>query len=353
MINLQSVKRIVIKIGTSAITQSDGTIDEDFLQRIAAQIESLRKENKEILIVSSGAVGCGMKELSLLQKPRDSKLRQVCAAVGQTNLMVHWKEAFPQSTIAQLLITYDTFSHRKLYVQLQGTLMDLLKRKIIPIINENDPIAIVGADFGDNDRLSALIATKMQADLLIVLSDVEGLYDDQKKLIPVVQEIVNDTFRYVHKSGGLGKGGMARKLEAIKIATSAGIPVVLVRGKTKEVLLDVTHGKKIGTLFLAKDRRSSVKTWLEQTHHHGIVTVDSGAANALKKGKNLLPVGVRKVEGTFDAGEVVAIVCDGMIVAKFRTAFSSKEINVMVASKVKENITKKDNLLVLEHEEKV
>ena len=340
-------KKIVIKVGTSALTHSDGTIDPRIVQSIAQQIEKARKEGKEIVLVSSGAVGAGMGELKIAQKPRDPRLRQVCAAVGQTNLMTLWKTAFRHSTIAQLLITYDTFTERSRYVSLQGTLTELLKRGIIPIMNENDPISQVGADFGDNDRLSALLSTKIQADVLIILSTVDGLLDEKKKVIPLVREVSTDTFRFVQKSTGLGKGGMEKKLEAIKIATEGGIPVVLSNGKTDGVISRILSHHDIGTSFLAKSRKPSLKTWIEQTIHAGVLEIDDGAAQALRSGKNLLPVGVKKVEGLFSVGDVVAIVCRHETVAKFRTSFPSERIVEMVKKKEKENITKKENVVVL------
>lgn len=258
--NFKDVKKIVIKIGTNTLSNEDGSLDFRYIKKIASDISRL--ENKQIIIVSSGAIGAGCAELGLKGKIRDISLRQVAASVGQSALIENYKNAFNKYNIkvAQILLTYDSFSDRKTYLNLRNSIALLLKKGIIPIINENDSISTmeIDASFGDNDKLSALVASKMEADLLIMLTDIDGLYDKNPenkdaKLIKVVREINKDIEKIAGKAKSIrGLGGMKTKIEAAKIMMSSGSRMIIAQGRTKNILTKIIDGKDIGTIFFPK-----------------------------------------------------------------------------------------------------
>lgn len=256
-----NAKRIVVKIGTSVISSVDGTLDLDLMKKLVTQITKIKKGRKDVLIITSGAIGAGMKELKLNSRPRDVIMQQVCAAVGQNILMSNYYSLFSKHSIkvAQILLTYDAFSNRKTYNNLCNSINRLLGLGAIPIINENDPISIdeIGPSFGDNDTLSALIASKMKADLLVILTNVDGLYNKNPKyrnasLIKEVTKIDKKIEFIGGKASQLGTGGMKTKIKAAKIATKAGITVVIANGKKDNVLLKVFNNEDIGTIFYPK-----------------------------------------------------------------------------------------------------
>ena len=254
-------KRIVVKIGTNAITGKKGMIDLKLMQSLAEQIAEIKNKGKDVLIITSGAIGAGMKELNLNARPKEVTMQQVCAAIGQGILMSKYHDLFAKHNIkiAQILLAYEDFSSKKIFRNLQNSLNKLIGLGVVPIINENDPISIdeIGPSFGDNDMLSALIASRMKADLLVILTDVNGLYDkDPKKgtasLIKEVENIDKNIEAIGGKANHRGLGGMKTKIEAAKIATEAGANVVIANGKSDRILSKIMQNKNVGTVFYAR-----------------------------------------------------------------------------------------------------
>ena len=255
-----NASKIVIKIGTNTLTNENGLLNLDVMSSLVSQIAKIKK-SKNILIVTSGAIGAGMKELDLKEKPKDVVMKQVCAAVGQNILMSNYHALFNRHNIkiAQILITYGDLANKSAYKNLKNSLTKLFELGVIPIINENDPISIneIGPSFGDNDNLSALIATKIKADLLVILTNVDGLYNKEPKqygatLIKEVKLVDRKIEAMATGSSHLGVGGMKAKIQAAKIVTKAGSTVVIANGKINNVLIDIMNNKDVGTIFYAK-----------------------------------------------------------------------------------------------------
>lgn len=259
MRNIKS-NRIVIKIGTNTLTDKNGMLDLNVMQNLVSQIAEIKK-NKEIIIITSGAIGAGMQELGLKEKPKDVVMKQVCAAIGQNILMANYHSLFSRHhiKIAQILLTYDDLANKETYKNLSNSLNKLFELGIIPIINENDPISIneIGPSFGDNDNLSALISSKIKSDLLVILTNVDGLYNKDPKqkgavLIKEVKEITKGVEAMSGKASDLGIGGMKAKVQAAKTSTKAGTSVIIANGRSENVLLRAISGEDIGTIFFAK-----------------------------------------------------------------------------------------------------
>jgi glutamate 5-kinase len=363
---IKNSKRIVIKIGTNVLADKKGFLEEESLKRLIEQIVAIRKE-KDIVLVTSGAIGCGMAALGLKSRPRDVKLQQACAAVGQSVLMSIYNRHFSRynTKTAQILLTYDAFSNRRTYLNLKNSMETLLRLGVIPIVNENDPISIdeIGPSFGDNDMLSALVASKIEADLLLVLTTVDGLYDKDPmrsrdaKLVKEVIQIDKKIERMGGKSKMLGIGGMSTKIEAAKIATSAGINFIIANGKKPNVIIDIVSGKEIGTLFYPKQRLSGKKRWIMQSKPKGKIFIDEGALNAIKSGKNLLPAGINEVAGNFSVNDVVEVHCGNKLCAKAVVDYSAEDLKKIKGKKSNEagkilgsevkNVTKRENLVFI------
>lgn len=254
-------KRIVVKVGTNVLTGINGMLDPGNMQRLSSQISRIKNMGKDVMIITSGAIGAGMKELHLNSKPRDVLMRQVCAAVGQNILMSKYYGLFSRYgvKIAQILLTYDAFTNKKVFKNFRNSLNKLLELGVVPIINENDPISIdeIGPSFGDNDNLSALIASKMNADLLIILTDVDGLFNkNPDKKGAVLIEDVKIIDMHIKRLGGqpskLGIGGMQSKIKAAEVATKKGVDVVIANGKKDNVLLRILDNENVGTYFYSK-----------------------------------------------------------------------------------------------------
>ncbi len=317
MRNFTKTQRLVIKVGTNVLSLNSG-VDTDFLRVIARQIAQLVAQGRQIILVTSGAIGMGAGALGIAGKITDVKTRQACAAVGQSILMHQYQQAFSvfDQKVAQVLLTNNILSNRRSYLNLRNTMDTLLSMGIVPIINENDCVSIDEIDlaFGDNDRLSALVASKMDAELLIILTDVAGLYRRRPRpghsdpVIPLVHEITDEIRAMAGKAGShVGTGGMLSKLQAIDIAAQGGCKVVLAHGREKDVIAKIVAGTDIGTLFLPKRRLSNRKRWILNCPAQGSILIDPGAANALKCRKSLLLVGVTAIKGRFDSGDVVDI----------------------------------------------
>ncbi len=317
----KSYKRIVAKFGTNLLTAGTDRIDKNVLSGIVRQVAQLHKEGKEIILVSSGAVASGRQLLTLPRDKKDVPARQVMAAVGQHVLMNSYTELFRRHGIvtAQALLTKLDLANRLSYLNARNTLLTLLDLGVVTIINENDVVAIEeleGARFGDNDNLSGMVANLVDADLLVIMSDVAGLYtadpvlDASAKLIPVVKQIDKSIEKMAGGTRGRGTGGMTTKIQAAKLATASGTAVVIANGSEPDLLLRLVNGESIGTMFLpASDKVESRKRWiLSGLATKGKLIVDSGAASALSKGnKSLLPAGIKAVDGSFKRGDAVDI----------------------------------------------
>jgi glutamate 5-kinase len=340
MRDFSKTQKIVIKIGTNTLTrQGTNEIDTNYIRLIASQIAELRKKDKQVVIITSGAIGMGAGQLSEYQgiRPLDIKMRQACAAIGQPILMAEYRKAFEQFsiTVAQVLLTADVLNNRKTYLNLRNSVETLLQLGVVPILNENDSISTdeIGSAFGDNDRLSALVASKIDADLLIMLSDIDALYDkDPRKYgdakpIPVVYEITAEVMRSAGRSGSrYATGGMKTKLEAAKIASTAGCRLVLADGRLENVISRIMVGEQIGTLFMPKRKLSNRERWILNSTASGTIFIDDGAMKALRNRKSLLPSGVVSIEGSFEAGSVVMLNEN----AKAVTNFSSAELKTLI-----------------------
>jgi len=331
MRDFSEARRVVIKIGTSCLTRN-GTIDTGYVQDVCRQIAEMQGERTP-LIVTSGAIGMGAGEIGISERITSITLRQACAAIGQPVLMQQYRTAFAAHRIkvAQVLLTADVLARRASYLNLRNSVESLLDIGVIPIFNENDCVATdeIGSAFGDNDTLSAYIASKVDADLLLMLSDIDALYDRDPrrysgaKPIATVSEITQDIVEHAGETGStFGTGGMATKIRAVEIARKAGCQVVLADGRAEDVVKRIIAGEEMGTLFLAEARLSNRQRWILNSRPAGRIAVDDGAMKALLAHKSLLPSGVVAVEGIFRAGDVV-LVNDTV---KLVTAFNSTEL---------------------------
>ncbi len=308
---------MVIKIGTNTLAKAGG-IDTAYFSGVAEQVRGLLDSGRQVVIVTSGAIGMGAGQLGLAGRVKEMKMRQACAAIGQPLLMQEYRQAFLQGgvQVAQVLLTAEVLSNRKTYLNLRTAIETLLGLGVVPILNENDSVstAEIGTAFGDNDRLSALVASKIDADLLIMLTDIDALYDkDPQKHpdarpIPVVFEITDEIVRH---AGGKGSahatGGMKTKIEAARIAAHAGCRIVLAHGREKDVITRIMAGEPLGTIFMPRRKLSNRARWILNSQPAGTIHIDEGALKALRNHKSLLPSGVTGVEGSFEPGEVVML----------------------------------------------
>ena len=346
---LKSVKRVVVKIGSRVLTDDDGVLDHAVIGRICGDIALLRERGKQVVVVSSGAIAAGRSELGLTEKPKTIPQKQAAAAIGQTRLMRAYEEALAPHGLkaAQLLLTSEDLGSRQRFLNARATIDTLLGFGIIPVINENDTVVVDEIKFGDNDNLSALVTNVAESDLLVILTDVEGLYsadpgkDPAARLIPLVQGITRELERSAGGSASsIGTGGMSTKVSAAKKAGKNGVPTVLVAGKRAGILSAVMRGEEVGTLFLPQGAGlKGRKHWIAYTlKPAGRVTVDDGARNVLqKKGKSLLPSGVVGVDGRFERGACVRVCgLDGSEFARGLSDYSSSEIARLAGHKSSE-----------------
>lgn len=368
---LKKVRRIVVKIGSRVLTNEESDLDRGFMKQLAAQVARLKGEGREVIIVSSGAVAAGRKELCIEGKPRTIPQKQAAAAIGQSRLMWAYEEAFSTfgHKVAQILLTSEDLSDRLRFLNARSTIETLLACGVIPIINENDTVAVDEIKFGDNDNLSALVTNLTEAELLVILTDIDGFYDADPRvkldarLIPMVESI---TRKVELAAGGsastVGTGGMATKLAAAKKAGKSGVPTLMVNGQTPGILDQAMAGKEVGTLFLAaRESLTSRKHWIAYTlRPKGRVFVDEGARTVLSQhGRSLLPSGIGRVEGEFERGDCVRV-CgqDGTEFARGITDYSHKEIAAIMGRRSGEiedilgyrygdEIIHRDNLVVL------
>src|SRR5712671_3631571 len=331
------ISRIVVKFGTGVLTDDRKQPDLEQMRQLVKQTAGLREAGKEVVLVSSGAVGAGMGVLGHEKRPADLAELQACAAVGQSRLMAAYEKLFEKFDlrVAQVLLTHDDLEHHARHLNARTTLVTLLGHGVIPIINENDAISFTELKFGDNDRLSALVASLLPADLLVILTTVEGFIENLGKSNARIIETVEQIDQAIEDMAGgtdsaTAVGGMSSKIEAARIVMRSGIPLVIASGKNRNVLAQIVSGEAEGTLFVPQPTKlQGRKRWIAFFHHpKGALYVDEGAKKALREsGKSLLPPGVARCEGEFDTGEVVRL-CDlnGTEFARGIAGFSSREI---------------------------
>ena len=368
---LKRARRVVIKIGSQILSSSAG-IEESRLRGLVRELAQLHEHGKEIVVVSSGAVAAGMTQLGRKERPKTIPEKQALAAVGQIRLMALYERAFAKfdKRVAQVLLTADDLANRQRYINAKHTFQVLLESSIIPIVNENDTVAVEEMKFGDNDHLSALVATLLEADLLVILSDVEGVYDRDPRvhrdaeLIPLISE-ARGICRAIGGASmsALGTGGIVTKLAAAEEAALAGIPTMIASGLQSGVLEKVFDAKEqIGTLILAEqDRLPSRKHWIAYNlKPSGEIVVDQGAHDAVvQKGKSLLPSGLKEIRGAFGVGECVRCLdLAGKEFARGLVNYSAEELNrirglhtsrieKVLGYKAYEEIIHRDDLVIL------
>ncbi len=368
---LGRVRRLVVKVGSGLITTPRVGIDDKRIDALAAEL-ALARRDREVVLVTSVAIVAGMARLALAERPRTIPEKQAAAAVGQSALMWHYDAAFKRHDIAvgQVLLTAQDISDRARYLNARNTLRMLLELSVLPIINENDTVAVEEIKVGDNDNLSALVASLIDADLLVLLTDVDGLYTadpavaaDARK-IDTVDAVTDDIVNLVwDREGRVSVGGMATKLEAAQKAAASGIPMVIASGREEGALTRLLAGEPVGTYFAPKaDRLTARKRWIAfAVPPQGRLTVDAGALRALRdEGRSLLPSGVVEVGGDFAAGEVVTVVAqaDGREIGRGLVNFDAADLRKIRGAKTRQieerlgyrgvdEVIHRDNLVIL------
>ena len=368
---LARAKRIVVKIGSSLIASRATGLRPDQIDRLADEIAMLRAGGREVLVVSSGAIVSGIRKLQLKEYPKNLPVKQAAAAVGQSRLIWAYEKAFERNGIqvAQILLTHQDLADRRRFLNARYTLAALIGFGVLPIINENDTVAVEEIRVGDNDTLASEVAHLVDADLLVILSDVDGLYTEDPRrnpaaaLIALIPDITEDVERRAGASSTFeGTGGMATKIRAAKKVGEYGIPTLIINGERAGLLPSVLAGEPGGSLFLARERRlSSRKHWIAFTlRARGHVRLDQGAVDALiKRGKSLLASGIVEVTGSFEAGDPVGCLdSDGKEFAKGLVNFSSdllkrmkglktQDIHHQIGPQEYEEVIHRDNLVIL------
>jgi glutamate 5-kinase len=346
---LGRVRRLVVKVGSGLVTTARVGVDQKRIDALAADVAAARRD-REVVLVTSGAIVSGMARLGLSERPRTIPEKQAAAAVGQSALMWHYEAAFKRHEVlvGQVLLTAQDISDRARYLNARNTLLTLLELSVLPIVNENDTVAVDEIKVGDNDNLSALVASLIDADLLVLLTDVDGLYTADPSVTPeaskldTVEAITDDILRLVwDRAEQVSVGGMATKLEAAQKAVASGIPMVIANGREEGVLGRVLAGETVGTYFAPRaEGLAARKRWIAfAVPPQGRLTVDAGALRALRdEGRSLLPSGVVAVEGEFAAGEVVAVIGqgDGRELARGLVNFDAGELRKIRGAKTRQ-----------------
>lgn len=369
--NLQP-KRVIVKIGSALLADENSNLKKNFLRKIAREVITLESSGVKCVIVSSGALAAGKEKIGLTEKPRKLVLKQAAAAVGQPLLMYYYSREFGKygKNVAQILLTHDDFEERGRFLNARNTIESLLENGIIPVINENDTVATEEIKVGDNDTLAARVTDLVGADLLIMLSESEGLFDrdpsrhENAKRIAIVSKVDENIWKLAEKEkrSPLGIGGIKSKLQAAQMASFFGIPVIISGHRGKDFLMRILDGEDLGTLFFpSKKKARSRRYWLAYAlKPRGTITVDIGAKEALvEKHKSLLPSGIIEVEGKFKKGDPIAISDpEGCVFAKGIAAIDSETINrikrkksheirMMFRKKIPEEAVHADNLTIL------
>jgi len=367
--NISSAKRWVVKVGSSLVTNNGLGLDKDAISHWAEQLVKLQKEGVQLVLVSSGAVAEGVSRLELSARPNEIHLQQAAAAVGQMGLIQAYESCFMRHGVhaAQILLSHEDLSDRTRYLNARSTLSTLLEMGVVPVVNENDTVATAELCFGDNDTLAALVANLINADLMVVLTDQDGVYsadprlDSSAKLIETASAYDDKLVEYAGKGTSLGRGGMFTKISAARLAARSGTRTVISNGNVDEVLLQVAAGNPIGTLLEADSEPVAArKQWLAgQLSLKGSLVLDAGAVKVLKdSGKSLLAVGIKQAEGKFSRGDVVACVDEsGREIARGLVNYdlgevqtllgqSSEKIAELLGYVGEEEIIHRDNLIL-------
>lgn len=339
--NIERARRIVVKVGSGVLTRDLG-LDLDIMASLARQISAQMDQKREVILVSSGAVASGVKKIGLPKRPDKMPEKQAAAAIGQAGLIHEYEIAFSRhgKHVAQILLTDEDLSNRKRYLNARNTMGTLLDWGVLPIINENDTVAVAEIKFGDNDSLSARVALLMEADLLINLTDIDGLYDKDPRRFPDAQRIreLVSIGKHIEElaagvPGALGTGGMLTKIKAARKMIASGIPMIIASGKDPSILTDLFEGKDKGTFFRPKHQRlGSRKSWIAfNSKPKGALHLDVGAADAVRnKGKSLLSSGISRVTGDFGMGAPVEIRdSEGRVIAVGLVNYSSEDIDTI------------------------
>lgn len=368
---IASAKRLVVKVGTSTLTHHTGKLNFFRIEKLVRELSDLANQGKQVILVSSGAVGAGLERLGLKERPKTIPEKQAAAAVGQGILMHTYEKLFREygQTVAQVLLTREDSVKHKRYINSRNTLLTLLAMGVIPVINENDAVAVDELKIGDNDTLSATVATIVDADVLIILSDVEGVFDDNPQLNPAarrISEIADITTKVEALAGGpgssLGTGGMQTKMQAAKIAVNSGVTMLIASGLRDGVVRDILSGADVGTIFLSKETHLQArKSWLAfGARISGAVTVDQGCEQAiLEGGSSLLAAGITGVQGRFEQGNTIRVLnAAGREFARGLANYNAEEImrimghhtNEIVqilGSKSYDEVIHRDNLVLM------
>ena len=360
------IKRITVKIGTRVLTDKKNRIDRKVIKGLADQFSELMERGVEVVVVSSGAIGAGLGLLDLSKKGKSLSELQAIASVGQNHLMDIYNDYLGKKgyVAGQILLTREDFNDRRRFLNIRYTLNTLLKYKAIPIVNENDSVSTDEIKFGDNDRISSLVADLAASDMLVILTDVEGLYDEEGKIIRHVESITGGVKALCRGKGcEESTGGMLSKLESVKNATHAGIECVIAKGRKKNAIIDIIKGADIGTRFDAHEKPLKArKRWIAfSLKPKGKMVVDEGAEKALvEKGKSLLPSGVVEIRGVFSDGDVVEVVGkDNKVIARGLSNYTSEEMKKIKGKKSSnieselgykdyDEVIHRDNLVVIE-----
>ncbi len=330
-------RRIVVKVGSRSLVAAN-----DRFATLARQISALRAEKRSVVVVSSGAIALGRQRLGFAKRPQDIGQLQACAAVGQALLMRAWEEAFTpfDVPVAQLLLTHADLADRERYLNARAALDALFELSATPIINENDTVAVEEIKFGDNDQLAAMVATLSGADLLVLLTDVEGLLDRSGVRVPVVEDVAEALALVTESQGDVGTGGMGSKIEAARRATKRGIPSIIADARDPEALARIVRGEDVGTLFVPQGAKlASRKHWIAYTlRPRGTLLVDAGAKNALLGGgRSLLPAGVVGVRGDFSPGDAVVLAdASGIEIARGLARYGTRDVARLAGVATKE-----------------
>jgi glutamate 5-kinase len=372
--HLSKVKRVVIKIGSSLLTNTaKRAIQTSFLNHLAFQIKALQQKNIQCVVVTSGAIAAGFYKLNLKEKPKEIAQLQALAAIGQSHLMHSYEQTFKKNglNVAQLLLTWDDLSQRNRYSNAHNTLNELFKYNIVPVVNENDTVAVEEIKFGNNDTLGVLVTHLSESDLLILLTDTHGLYDEDPRLNPKakllheVESLNSDIEKNATSTRSLvGTGGMQTKIQAAKSMMRSGIPMVIANGKLKNVLTRILDAETVGTFFYPTHlKMNSRKRWLAWgVKPRGEIRVDEGAQKAISdKNKSLLPGGIRSIAGNWSQGEVVKIIgVNNVEIAKGIVNYSSGDLQLIkglktgqiiqkLGHKTQDEVIHRDNMVKTEH----
>jgi glutamate 5-kinase len=363
--HLPPIQTVVVKLGTQSLSTRDGQLDVGYLSTIAKQVARLKERGIRVTLVSSGAIGAGLRELKLSSRPTDLAQLQAVAAVGQRKLMDGWADAFEPFgiSVAQLLLTREDIDSRTRFLNLRNTIHATHELGAIPIINENDTIStdeLVKITFGDNDILAGMVAGALRADLLVLLTVVDGILDASGKSVRLVESLEDAQQLVRAEKSVLGKGGMNSKLEAARMVTGAGEAMIVADGRMENILPRLLDGEELGTLFVpARQKRSSRSRWIGSIRTSGTIVIDDGAVTALvEKHKSLLAAGIVKVEGTFSRGDACAIASkDGRIIGRGLSNYSSEdlhqirgkktaEVKAIMAERAYDEVVNRDNLVI-------